>query len=159
MQCEKCGAAAPTRHVVFNQNIGLLVVRFPSRVEGALCKRCIHRVFWKMTLTSLVAGWWGLISFFMNLHYISGNVSTYFQCLGMPASEEQPREREAHVTLSPAVCFSAERIAQCKDDIAQLLAEGLPASEVCEKIARRANVPESDILDYIREHVRPKMAN
>ena len=156
MRCQHCGAEAPTRHVVFSQNIGLFFARFPSSVEGAFCKRCIHRLFWKMTLTSLVAGWWGIISFFTNIHFILGNISTYIQCLSMPTGGGSPKDLKGR---DDSTSFSTERMAQFKDEIAQLLAAGEPTAAVCEKIARRANVPESDILGYINEHIRRPTAS
>jgi hypothetical protein len=155
MKCQKCGADAPTRQVVFSQNIGLLLIRFPSSVSGEFCKRCIHRFFWKMTLTSLVLGWWGIISFFSNIFIILGNIGTYVQCFGMPTGGEVPRDRDGRVYLSPAVDFSTARIAQYKDEIIRLLAAGEPVTIVCEKIARLASAPESDILEYINQQIRP----
>jgi len=91
--CQSCRVHAPTRHVVFNQNIGLLFVRFPSSVQGWLCKQCIHRFFWEMTLISLVAGWWGVISFFTNIGFIFGNIGTYVQCLRMPSAPRVADQR------------------------------------------------------------------
>lgn len=159
MKCQKCGDDAPTRQVVLSQNIGLFFVRFPSRVEGQLCKRCIHRFFWKMTLTSLVLGWWGIISFFANIFIILGNIGTYVQCLGMPAGGRSPEGRNGRVYLSPAVNFSTERIERYKDEIVRLLAAGEPVAMVCEKIARLASAPESDIREYINEHIQPATAS
>ena len=63
--CQYCGLEAPTKYVEFYQNIGALVMRFPKSVKGNLCKHCINEVFWKFTLIDLVAGWWGVISFFI----------------------------------------------------------------------------------------------
>jgi hypothetical protein len=152
MKCQCCNAEAPTRQVIFRQNIALFLIRFPSKAEGSFCKPCIHRFFWKMTLTSLVAGWWGLISFFANIFFICGNVSTYFHCLGMPVSEETPRDAAGRVVIAPAFNFSTERIARYRDEMTQLLAAGEPVTIVCAKIARLASAPESDVLDYINEH-------
>ena len=154
MKCQHCDAAAPTRQVVFRQNIGLFLIRFPSRVEGAFCKPCIHRLFWRMTLINLVAGWWGIISFFANIIFILGNIGTYIQCLGMPVSKGTPRDTDDRVILAPSVDFSTERIVQYKDEIVRLLDAGEPVATVCEVIARRASAPESDVQDYIDQHLQ-----
>ena len=36
MFCQKCGCEAPTRHVTFHQNIGLLVMRLYNGTDGQL---------------------------------------------------------------------------------------------------------------------------
>ncbi len=77
MTCEKCGGEASTQFVTFQQNIGLFFVRFPSQLQANLCMNCIHVQFWKMTLISMVAGWWGIISAFTNITFILNNISQY----------------------------------------------------------------------------------
>lgn len=89
MYCQSCGSQAETRNVTFNQNIGLLVIRFPSVVQGHLCKRCVHHYFWRMTGVSLVLGWWGIISFITNIIFIAGNVGTYLGCLTMSSGSRR----------------------------------------------------------------------
>src|SRR4029077_21272196 len=74
MTCQSCGVEAPTRYVEFHQNIGALVMRFSKSIKGNLCKRCIHRYFWQFTGINLVLGWWGLISFVMNIVFIGNNI-------------------------------------------------------------------------------------
>ena len=90
MYCQACGAEAPTRYVEFYQNIGALVVRFPSSIKGHLCKSCIHHYFWKCTLTTLALGWWGLISLIVTPFFILNNIFRYVLCLGMPAKPKDP---------------------------------------------------------------------
>src|SRR5215470_18028960 len=62
MYCEVCGVDAPTKHVSFHQNIGLLVMRFYRGCTGNLCKSCIHKTFWTYTAVNMTLGWWGIIS-------------------------------------------------------------------------------------------------
>lgn len=88
MRCTHCGIEAPTRRVTFYQNIGLLVMRFSNSADGYFCKSCIHSVFWQFTLVSLIFGWWGIISFFVNIFFIINNVVQYISSLGMPAVED-----------------------------------------------------------------------
>ena len=84
--------AAPTKHVVFFQNIGLIVVRFPKSIQGELCKSCIHRYFWEFTAISFFFGWWGMISFLINPFFIVNNVVRYGFCLGMKPVRRDVRE-------------------------------------------------------------------
>jgi hypothetical protein len=102
MRCEVCGVEAETRHVTFYQNIGALVVRFPSTVEGNLCKSCIHSHFWSMTTVSLLLGWWGVISFLLNPFFILNNLIRYLLCLGMKPPSRTPARDEGPPTCRAA---------------------------------------------------------
>lgn len=88
--CDGCGSLAPTKYVEFRQNIGVMVMRFRSQVTGWLCKRCIHRHFWKMTTINLTCGWWGTISFFATIVYTIGNTYYYLSSLKLEASLDSP---------------------------------------------------------------------
>ncbi|HXJ71659.1 MAG TPA: hypothetical protein VNM37_02360 [Candidatus Dormibacteraeota bacterium] len=93
MICNACGVEAPTKHVEFHQNIGALIMRFHHTAEGDMCKSCVHKFFWRMTLVNLFLGWWGVISFFVTPVFIMMNVVRYVPCLGMlpvPALAERP---------------------------------------------------------------------
>ena len=82
--CQCCGARAETKRVLFLQNIGALVVRFQSRVEGQFCKSCIHVHFWRTTLTTFfLLGWWSAISFVVTPIVLMNNVWNYMRCLRM----------------------------------------------------------------------------
>ena len=84
MICQDCGVEAATKYVSFHQNIGVLVMRFSSSVQGELCKSCIHRHFWKMSATTFFLGWWGTISFIVTPFFLLNNAGRYLFCLGMP---------------------------------------------------------------------------
>ncbi len=84
MFCQACGCNAPTKQVTFHQNIGVLIMRFPSSISGLLCRGCIDSHFWKMSLISFFFGWWGVISFFWTLVTLPMNVFTYLGCLSLP---------------------------------------------------------------------------
>ena len=83
--CQKCGELRPVKYVTFRQNIGLLVMRIPKTLSGALCKSCIGGVFWQYTLISLFLGWWGVISFFVTLVAIPTNIATFIQSRRLPS--------------------------------------------------------------------------
>ncbi len=83
-QCESCGRNAPTKHVTFRQNIGLVVLRIPKTVAGNMCRACIGKHFWQTTLVSSTLGWWGVISFFYTLVTIPMNVVEYMGARSLP---------------------------------------------------------------------------
>lgn len=83
--CQACTASAPTKQVTFHQNVGLVILRCPSSISGNLCRACIDKYFWKMSLISFCFGWWGGFSFFWTLGTLPMNVITYLGCLSLPA--------------------------------------------------------------------------
>ena len=83
--CQLCGAERALKHVTLSQNIGLLVIRFPKKLTGLLCKECIGKTFWQYTLITLFLGWWGVISFFYTLVAIPSNIATYIGSRSLPS--------------------------------------------------------------------------
>jgi hypothetical protein len=81
--CQNCGRAAETKHVVYYQNIGVLVMRFFRQAKGNFCRDCSSRFFWRYTLTTLVLGWWGIISFFVTLFVLGNNIVRWIGTWGM----------------------------------------------------------------------------
>lgn len=82
--CQTCKNVAPElRHIVFYQNIGKLIEREYASVDGMLCKKCIDSYFWKYTLTTLLLGWWGMISFCITPFILLNNVFRYLFTLNM----------------------------------------------------------------------------
>ncbi len=94
MNCQACGVRAETRYVEFHQNIGVLILRFSKAAKGNLCKSCINRYFWEFTTINMLFGWWGIISFFLNIIFIANNVIRYLSCLSMAPVGHGTRERD-----------------------------------------------------------------
>ncbi|MCA9089393.1 MAG: hypothetical protein KDA90_12260 [Planctomycetaceae bacterium] len=149
MICQNCGVEAPTKYVAFHQNIGALVMRFSKSIEGELCKSCVHKNFWSMTGTTLVLGWWGLISFVLTIGFVLNNVIRYLLCLGMdpvPLDAVAPRLTEADVErIEPFAEELFDRLQVMRDPN---LAE--PFDEVATDIANRARVTPGQILLFLR---------
>ncbi len=85
--CQICGTSGVTRKVTFSQNIGLLIQRRSLTVSGFLCKKCINREFTQKTLMSLFFGWWGVISFYVNVFYLLRNFFNFVPTIGMKQSK------------------------------------------------------------------------
>ena len=83
MVCQGCGVEAETKYVSFHQNIGALIARFSKSAQGRLCKSCIHKHFWGMTGTTLILGWWGLVSCIVTPYFLINNIARYVCCVGM----------------------------------------------------------------------------
>lgn len=97
IRCERCHRRAVVDHVTLEQNIGALVLRFPSRVRGTFCRSCISRAFWRCTLVTLVLGWWGIVSFFVTFAVLYRNLQVYrrSRALPPPAPPSEPGPRAA----------------------------------------------------------------
>ena len=143
MICQACGVEAPTKHVAFYQNIGALIMRFSKHFEGDLCKSCIHKYFWRFTLTNAFLGWWGMISFIVTPFFILNNVGRYVFCLGVrpvpPGATPPELTDEAIGKLQPLT-----------GDIAERLNAGEDLNRVAEDIGARAGVTPGQVVHYIQ---------
>jgi len=81
--CAICGAC-PTKYVEFYQNIGMLFARRTVSVKQHLCRNCIGRYFRSYTLTTLILGWWGTISFFITPLILLNNCFRFLRAAGLP---------------------------------------------------------------------------
>jgi hypothetical protein len=73
--CEVCGQA-PAIPVCLRQNTGMLFWRTWRQLDRRLCRSCGLAAFRKMTNRTLVLGWWGTISFFVNWYYLVQNLAS-----------------------------------------------------------------------------------
>jgi ribosomal protein S14 len=83
LRCQMCGQYATTRLVSIRQNIGAAYMRFTKIIEGELCRKCIRKYSLQYTAVNLVAGWWGIISFFVTPVYIVNNIYEYCRTFAM----------------------------------------------------------------------------
>jgi hypothetical protein len=104
--CDACRRVAPLRRARFTQNIGAVILRFPRTIEGNLCKHCIDKYFFRFTGTTMVLGWWGIISFFYSLIAVPSNVIQWTHSFGMRAPPEDVdsfREKRARGSIGIGV--------------------------------------------------------
>jgi hypothetical protein len=139
--CQLCGLEAPSRHVEFNQNIGALIVRFPRKLKGKLCKSCLHKKYWSMTGTTLAIGWVGTISLIMAPFMIIGNTIHYLKALGMP-----PVPQGASVpTLDQA---AIARLQPFAGELIQRLNAREDLVAVAKELSPRAQVTAGQVVKY-----------
>lgn len=143
MMCQCCGNVAPTKSVAFYQNIGVLVIRFTSTMEGELCKTCIHSTFWKMTAINLTLGWWGIISFIVNIFFILNNLFYYLGALGM----EAPAPDAAPPQLLPD---TVKKLTPHTEEIISRLNNNEDFQRVANDIAMRASCSTGEVVAYVR---------
>jgi hypothetical protein len=143
MICQNCGIEAPTRYVVFYQNIGALFVRFHKTIRGYLCKSCVHRRFWEFTLIDCTLGWWGTISIVVTPFFIINNIGRYAACLFMPrvpSGAARPRLTDDAIG----------RIRPHMDVLIKRLNAGDGALTVAHDIAALSGVTPGQVILYIQ---------
>ena len=145
MLCQCCGIEAPTKKTAFYQNIGALVMRFSRSIEGNLCKSCIHQNFWKMTLTTLFLGWWGMISLIVTPFFLLNNVIRYLMALPMPPVPQDASiptlTKQDREKITPHVDALIHRLNEDDSDF----------QEVAEEFADRIGVTPGQIALAIQE--------
>jgi hypothetical protein len=143
MICQSCGIEAPTKYVEFYQNIGALVVRFHKKAEGNLCKKCINQYFWRMTLTTLFLGWWGVISFFFTLFILPNNIIRYLGALGLEPPAVNARQPE----LRPE---SVDKLKPYFQEIVTRLNQGEDLAEIAQDVGGKAGVGQAEVVIFVR---------
>lgn len=97
MCCQDCGQQAPTVQVTYYQTIGMLIMWRLKSIKGQMCRGCALKHFARMTGLTLLTGWWGVISFWMNCFSILNNLVRVCFVLGLPAGSE-PARAASHST-------------------------------------------------------------
>ena len=127
----------------FYQNIGALLMRFTKRIDGNLCKSCIHKYFWEFTLITLILGWWGVISFLTTLFYIPNNIIRYLFSLSL----KPVPPRATVVELTEEVI---SRLSPYAETIVARLNSGESLEHVAGDVALRARVTPEQVVLYLR---------
>jgi len=117
-------------------------MRFPKKVEGNLCKSCIHKYFWEFILITLVLGWWGVISFFTTLFYIPNNIIRYL--LSLSLKPVPPGATVAELTEG-----AISRLAPYTETIVARLKSGESLEYVAGDVALRAGVTPGQVVLYL----------
>ena len=140
MSCQCCGLVAATKPVVFHQNIGMLVARTSKKLEASICRSCIHKRFWSMTLVTLGVGWLGTISIVLAPIFILNNVYYYVAafCTAWPAPPELTQD-------------VLRRIAPHVDELMSRLHVGSPPDQVFADVAVAAGTTTDNVRLFVRE--------
>ena len=142
MFCQTCGVEAPTKYVEFHRNIGLLFLRLSASIKGDLCKRCIHKHFWEMTLVTIFLGWWGVISFLVTPFFLLNNVIRYVGCLKLQAVPPG-------ATVPSLTEDAVSKLERYTERLVSQINAGEPFERVVEDFARRARVTPGQVVLYI----------
>ena len=122
-------------------------MRFHKNIEGELCKTCVHKNFWKMTLTTLLLGWWSVVSLIVTPVFLVLNLMNYGRCIGMPAVPPMAKQPKLTEQVLGVLQPHSQKI------LAQLKA-GDSFKKVATDIAYMSGVTPGEALLYINELVR-----
>ncbi|HEV7888954.1 MAG TPA: hypothetical protein VGO92_15455 [Acidimicrobiales bacterium] len=89
--CAHCGRE-PTTEVGLTANTGMIFAFRRRTVQGRYCRDCGTALFRSQMNHTLLAGWWGVISFFANFAAIVGNLKAWraLRATPKPAGEGTP---------------------------------------------------------------------
>jgi hypothetical protein len=88
-RCEVCGRE-PAVLAQFTSNVGMLVMRKARHVNATLCRDCGLSLFRREQSRTLATGWWGVISFFLNIATVFGNISQRNRVAALPTPSGVP---------------------------------------------------------------------
>lgn len=100
VRCSRCGGPGPTRPVHLHRHIGLVVLFFHTRIRGELCRACLDVAFRDAFLVTLVAGWWGIVSFFATAFFLPFDLAQYLLTRASYGSAETPSSSGTRTALS-----------------------------------------------------------
>jgi hypothetical protein len=88
-ECELCGSG-PAAPAVFRQETGKIIWRTRRRIEGTFCRDCGLSLLRSAQNRTLITGWWGLISFFVNIGSIVGNAAAWWKLRSLSTPRRDP---------------------------------------------------------------------
>jgi hypothetical protein len=84
-RCDACGRSEPSTTVRFFKNTGMIIMFRSESAGGQLCRSCGLDVGLRMTMWTLALGWWGMISFFVNILFVANNFGNLLWALTLPS--------------------------------------------------------------------------
>jgi hypothetical protein len=149
--CQSCGVEAPTRKVFFVQHIGAIVMFFHKRIGGLFCRNCVNKYFAQYFFTTLVAGWWGIISVFATPVVLLIDLFSYFRAWTLAPV---PAGATAPILTEDAI----QRINPFSRDLLRRLNADEKLESVATDIAARARVTPGQVVRYVQALIAQQKA-
>ena len=87
--CQICGCV-PTAVVTLRRGVGLIIFRRRAGLTGRFCQSCGIGIFRQVQNSTLLFGWWGILSFFANFTYILRNLGAWMLLKGLAPPGPRP---------------------------------------------------------------------
>lgn len=110
--CQVCGAV-PAIPVTLHEHQGMVLMQRFKTYRGQWCRDCGHAQFRHVQAQTLLLGWWGIISFFVNFASVGQNIGVYnkLRSLGAPVGRVRaPLPTGRSVFASPGFLVSVALI-------------------------------------------------
>ena len=88
-ECELCGSA-PALPLVLRQETGKILWRTRRRMEGTFCRDCGLALFRSNQNRTLITGWWGVLSFFVNIGSVLANTAAWAKVRRLDSPRRDP---------------------------------------------------------------------
>jgi hypothetical protein len=82
-KCQVCGRA-PAAHLVIRRHVGMVVIQKWYKLKGYFCRDCGLKLLHDYTFRTVLEGWWGIISFFVNWLVLLANGFFWLRCRRLP---------------------------------------------------------------------------
>jgi hypothetical protein len=99
MLCEACGRSPATK-LVIRRHVGMLFMQSFYKLPAVLCRECGTKLLRGWTARTLVQGWWGLISFFVNWFVLVANAFYWVKVLRLEPPRGGISDAGGHVEFS-----------------------------------------------------------
>ena len=74
LRCQVCGRS-PAVQVQLRRHVGMLLMQKSYRANPTLCREHGRQIVKQWLTKTLVQGWWGIISFFMNIVAVATDIA------------------------------------------------------------------------------------
>jgi hypothetical protein len=88
-ECDHCGSS-PAAEVTLRYETGLLLWRTRHWIDTKVCRCCGIALFRRMQNRTLLTGWWGIISFFVNWTTLARNLAARRKIGRLPEPRPNP---------------------------------------------------------------------
>jgi hypothetical protein len=83
LTCRACGRS-PAQEFTIRRHVGMLIMQKFVKFRGPLCRDHAQQLSKEFLNRTLVQGWWGLISFFVNFFVIATDLAAMSKANKMP---------------------------------------------------------------------------
>ncbi len=102
--CESCGIVTHRlRKVSFHENRRTWFWRTTYTISGNFCKNCIDYYFWDFTGRTMLLGWWGVISFFVNIYFVLNNVFQFLLTRDLDIPDNSPAQNNPKFWMASTI--------------------------------------------------------
>jgi hypothetical protein len=80
-RCQMCGAPSATWAMTLHKNIGVIAAHWRSSQSMQVCKKCVHKEYWKRFAVLVTVGWTSYYSIVIGPVLLVMNTVTYVKTL------------------------------------------------------------------------------